>query len=268
MRVKAVLRWFAGKRSATSRVSSVWTVVDGLRMHARVSDQRAPAGAPAVVLVHGLAMSGRYMVPTLLGLAPWHRVYAPDMPGLGESDRPPRQLSLSEHADFLAGWMDSVGLDRAALLGNSLGCQVIVRFAIRHPGRLTKAVLVAPTIEPLARSPLRQAWRLLLDAPHEAPSMLLIAVREYLHVGPRRTWGALKEAIQAHVEERLPGVQAPTLVVRGERDPIVPERWAVAVARLLPRGRLVVIPGAPHAVNYSAAGALVRAVRPFLDGDN
>lgn len=248
------------------RVKDVWTVVDGLRVHARVPERSAPDDAPAVVLVHGLAMSGRYMVPTLLRLAPWYRVYAPDLPGLGKSDRPARRLGLSEQADALAGWMDGVGLDRAALLGNSLGCQVIVRFAIRHPERLTKAVLVAPTIEPRARSPLRQAWRLLLDAPRESPSMIPIAVREYLRAGPRHTWNTLEEAIQAHVEERLPGVRVPTLVVRGERDPIVPQPWAEAVARLLPRGRLVVIPGAPHAVNYSAPEALVRVVRPFLAG--
>ena len=163
--------------------------------------------------------------------------------------------------------MESVSLDRAALLGNSLGCQVIVRFAIKYPERLTKAVLVAPTIDPRARSPVLQAWRLLLDAPREAPFMLLIAIREYLRVGPRRTWSTLKEAVQAPVEERLSRVQVPTLVVRGERDPIVPQGWAEEVAKLLPRGRLFVVPDAPHAVNYSAPAALVRVVWPFFEGD-
>ena len=267
MGIGAILRWFAGWRPDSGRVQSLWTVVGGLRVHARVPTRPAPADAPAVVLVHGLAMSGRYMVPTLLGLAPRYRVYAPDLPGLGLSTRPTRPLTLSEQADALAGWMDGVGLERAALLGNSLGCQVIVRFAIRYPERLTRAVLVGPTMDPRARSPLRQAWRLLLDAPREAPSMRLIAVREYWRAGPRRTWGVLREALGAHVEDRLPGVRAPTLVVRGGRDPIVPERWAEEATRLLPRGRLVVLPKAPHAANYSTPAALVRAVQPFLDGD-
>lgn len=243
----------------------MWTVVGGLRLHARVPATSAPAHAPAVVLVHGLAMSGRYMVPTLLRLASRYRVYAPDLPGLGESDNPARHLNLSEQTEALAGWMESAGLERAALLGNSLGCQVIVRFAIKYPERLTKAVLVAPTIDPRARSPLRQAWRLLLDAPSEAPSMLLIAAWEYLRAGPRHTWRTLKEAVQAPVEERLPKVRAPVLVVRGERDPIVPQGWAEEVASLLPRGRLVVVSGAPHAVNYSDPEALASEVRPFLE---
>lgn len=249
------------------RVASMWTVVDGLRMHARVPNHPAPAGAPAVVLVYGLAMSGRYMVPTLLSLAPWYRVYAPDLPGLGSSTTPARRLNLSEQADALAGWMDGAGLDRAALLGNSLGCQVIVRLALSYPERLTRAVLVAPTMDPRARSALHQAWRLLLDMPREAPSMPFVALQDFWRVGVRRTWSTLSEAVQARVEEHFPGVQAPTLVVRGDRDPIVPQRWAKEVSCLLPRGRLVVIPGAPHAVNYSAPAALVCAVRPFLDGD-
>ncbi|MDQ3880940.1 MAG: alpha/beta hydrolase, partial [Chloroflexota bacterium] len=63
---------------------------------------------------------------------------------------------------------------------------------------------------------------------------------------------------------KLPCVRVPTLVVRGGRDPIVPQAWAEEVARLLPRGRLVVIPGAAHAVNHDAPAALARVVLPFL----
>lgn len=73
MRTPALLRRLAGGRPD---VASSWTVVDGLRMHARVPAAPAPVGAPAVVLVHGLGVSGRYMVPTLPGLAPWSRLRA------------------------------------------------------------------------------------------------------------------------------------------------------------------------------------------------
>lgn len=55
-------------------------------------------------------------------------------------------------------------------------------------------------------------------------------------------------------------------MVRGSRDPIVPQRWAEEVARLLPRGRLEVIPGGPHVVNYTVPAEFVRVIRPFLEG--
>ena len=90
MRIAAILRWFTGRRPDAGRVASLWTVVDGLRVHARVPTRpTTPADAPAVVLVHGLAMSGRYMVPTLLGLAPRYRVYAPGRGGCSDVLRAP-----------------------------------------------------------------------------------------------------------------------------------------------------------------------------------
>lgn len=62
----------------------------------------------------------------------------------------------------------------------------------------------------------------------------------------------------------LRGIRAPTLGVRGARDPIVPQRWAEEAARLLPRGRLVVIPGAAHSITFHAPLELTRVIRPFL----
>lgn len=242
-------------------------VVDGRRITARTSRLPAPVGAPVVVLVHGLGMSGRSMLPTLRMLTPEFRVWAPDLPGFGDSARPRRALDLAELADALAGWMDAVGLPRAAMLGNSLGCQVIGHVATRWPARLTRAVLVGPTRDPRARTPLRQAGRLLLDAPREAPSLIPLATFDYLRAGPARMWRTLRDALDVEVEQRAPHVQVPVLVVRGEHDPIVPQRWAQQLTDLLPNGRLIVVPGAAHAVNYSAPAALVDAVRPFLDAE-
>jgi 2-hydroxy-6-oxonona-2,4-dienedioate hydrolase len=98
------------------RLESRWVTVDGLPVHARVSVDPVPDGFPALVLVHGLGVSGRYMVPTAERLAPHFRVYAPDLPGFGRSGKPSRVLNLTELADALAGWMRAAGLERAALL--------------------------------------------------------------------------------------------------------------------------------------------------------
>jgi 2-hydroxy-6-oxonona-2,4-dienedioate hydrolase len=57
----------------------------------------------------------------------------------------------------------------------------------------------------------------------------------------------------------------PTLVIRGEHDPIVPQQWAEEVCRLLPHGSLVVIPGAAHTLNYTEPAAFVSAMHPFLE---
>lgn len=245
-------------------------MVDGYRIHARVPSAQPEsdvAGDP-VVLVHGLGVSSRYMVPTLRELASSSvPVFAPDLPGFGRSDKPRHVLSLAELADSLAAWMSAQSIGRAVLLGNSLGCQIIAVFAQRHPGRLSAAVLVGPTPDPAALSPWRQALRLVRDAPHESPSEAAYAVADYWRAGPRRMWRTLNEALQSPMREQLTWMRVPTLIVRGAEDPIVSQRWVEQATALLSRGRLVIIPGGPHAANYSAAPVLVREVRRFLDQD-
>lgn len=234
------------------------------RMLAPVEEETDTPAERVVVLVHGLGMSSRYMVPTLRLLAPEFRVLAPDLPGFGRSSRPSHPLTLSELADALVAWMDVLGLQRVALVGHSLGAQVVGHVADRHPGRVACVLLVSPSRDPQARWPWAQAVRLLRDAPREAPSLLPIAVRDYLRSGPRRMWRTLREGMRTDAADRLRRIDHPTLVIRGERDAVVSAWWARKVAGLLPAGELVMLPGAPHGLPYSAADALVAAARPFL----
>lgn len=248
------------------RLESRWFFVDGWRLHARVSTEPVRGDAPAVVLVHGLGVASTYMVPTAVRLAPDYRVYAPDLPGFGHSDKPPRALDIPELADALVSWLDAVGLERAHLIGNSMGCQIIVDTAVRHPARVERAVLQGPTIDRHARTLPQQLGRTLLDVFHEHPSQPLVQTRDYAKFGLRRSLRTFQFAVRDRIEDKVPLVRAPTLVVRGARDPIVSQRWAEEVTRLLPEGRLVVIPGAPHTLNYSTPREFVRVLRPFLEG--
>ena len=91
---------------------SVWTRVGALQVHARVGG--GAAGAKPVVLVHGLGVSSRYMMPIAAELADEFAVYAVDLPGHGPSDRPPRTLDVPALAAALEQWMDAAGLARAS----------------------------------------------------------------------------------------------------------------------------------------------------------
>jgi pimeloyl-ACP methyl ester carboxylesterase len=251
--------------AAGGAIRSTWATVGGLRIHARVADGAAAPGRLPVVLVHGLSVSSRYMMPTARRLAPWRAVYAPDLPGFGESDKPRHVLGVPGLAGALLAWMDAAGLGRAVMLGNSLGCQIIVEIGARRPERLAAAVLVGPTADPAARSVLAHAWRLLRDLPHESPGSILTQSGDYLRAGPRRTLGTLRRALADDVERKLPLVRAPALVVRGERDPIAPQAWCEAAAAALPRGELLLIPGAPHALNHVRPAELAAATLEFLE---
>lgn len=247
---------------------SRWIDLNGLRMHTRVSSNEPHLEAPAVVLVHGLGVSGRYWLPTATHLAEYFRTFVPDLPGFGDSDKPHDVLDLMELAEVLVRWMDAMEIDRAALVGNSLGCQIAVNAVLAHPDRVTRLVMQGPTIDPDACSRNRQIGRLVLDGLVEPPSLLPVVIRDYLKCGYRRLSGTLRHSLDDRIEEKLPQIAVPSLVVRGARDPIVPQRWAEDAARLLPLGRLTVVPGAAHATNFSHPVELARIIREFLSADD
>lgn len=256
---------FIGDKPARPAVlRSVWVLQDGLRMHARISWPPPDPEPTPVVLVHGLSVSSLYMVPTARHLAPHRQAFAPDLPGFGESQGPPEALDIPALADALLGWMDRFDLERPVLLGNSMGCQIIADLAARHPARLAAAVLVGPTMDPRAWGVLGQIGRLLRDARHESPASILTQTADYLRFGLRRTLRTLRYALADPFLEKLPRVSVPALVVRGERDPIAPQEWCAQVASALPAGRLVVLPGAPHALNYDRPADLTRTLLGFL----
>jgi pimeloyl-ACP methyl ester carboxylesterase len=241
---------------------SEWTSVGGVRLHARVGG--AGAG-PRIVLVHGLAVSHRYLMPTAALLGRRHPVAALDLPGFGLSEDPGAVLRTPELADALAGWLDTTGRGPVVLLGNSYGCQVIVDLATRRPDLVRVLVLTGPTTDPSAPSAPRQVLRWLLDVPREPPAQLPILLRDARDAGFRRILGTLREATRDRIEAKLPSVRVPTLVVRGGIEPIVPTRWAAEAARLLPAGELAVLPGIPHNSPYAGAATLTGVVERFLE---
>jgi 2-hydroxy-6-oxonona-2,4-dienedioate hydrolase len=133
-------------------------------MHARVSVDSAPSGSLPLVLVHGIGVASRFMVPVAELLAPYHRVYAPDLPGSGKSEKPAYALSLVELTDDLAGWTRAIGLEGAAFLGNSFGCQIVAGLALRYPGLVERVVLQGPTMDPRGRTAWQQVARWLRNS--------------------------------------------------------------------------------------------------------
>src|SRR5690348_10265760 len=123
-----------------ARPESRFVTVEGLRVHVRVWPG-PPAGGQPLALIHGLGMSSRYMVRLARLLCAGRPIYAPDIPGFGRSETPPRALDVQGQADLLAAWMRALGLDRAAFLGHSLGSQVVADLASRHPELVERLVL-------------------------------------------------------------------------------------------------------------------------------
>ncbi len=258
--------------SYTSRVSraapsipiaSSWHRAGPHLVHARGAGEAA-AGASPLLLVHGLGVSSRSMAPLLRTLARDGVVWAPDLPGFGKSSRPDRALDVDELADALARWMDAAAIARADVAGNSLGAQVALALADRHPGRAGGLVLVGPTMDPTRGGPFGQALRLALDAPREPIALVGSALLDYLRAGPRRCWATLEAALRDRPLDRAARLRAPLLVLRGARDPIASLAFSRALAAASPRGACVEIPAAAHGAHFSAPERVGSLIREFL----
>jgi pimeloyl-ACP methyl ester carboxylesterase len=249
-------------RDASRRLDGRFRTVGGIRVYERWSEL---PGAPVVVLVHGIGVSGRYLLPTAGRLAANCSVHVPDLPGFGRSGRLRARPTVPRLADALEAWLDAAELGRPdAFVANSMGCQIVLDLAARRPERVARLVLVGPTVDRRARSLARQAARLALDVTREPVPLWALQTFDYVVHVSKSGVGGFVEMVRDPVETKLAHVHAPTLVVRGERDPIVPRAWAEEVAGALPRGRLVEIAGAPHAANYSAPDAVARLTLDFL----
>ncbi|HEX8737391.1 MAG TPA: alpha/beta hydrolase [Pyrinomonadaceae bacterium] len=237
--------------------------VNGLRLNTFASNEDFAEKLP-VVLVQGLGISASYMIPTMSEMAKFAKVFTFDLPGFGDSEKPWHVFNIAELADVLAEWMSVARIERAVLVGHSFGSQIVTEFALRHPARIASAVLAAPTFERRARTFFRQFGRFLLNARNEPFSLVLLAVKSYLKFGFVRETLTLRYALADRIEEKLPQIHVPALVLRGELDTIVPQRWAEEVAALLPDGKSVTIGGGTHGVNYNSPQKFAEAIREFL----
>lgn len=245
------------------RISDERTLVDGVEVHARRVE--GPGGRPPVVLVHGFVVSSRYFVPLLREMSVVAPTWAPDLPGFGRSGPLPGRPSVPTLAGWLTRWIEARGLGPALLAANSFGCQIAVQAAVTRPDLVTGLVLNGPTIDPQARDLRRQTWRWLQTSRQESLLQAPVLVRDYVDFGLLRARTMMREVIDDRIEDKLPEVRQPTVVLRGEVDRIVPRPWAEEVVRLLPQGRLTTVPGGAHTVNFTHPTEMAAVVRELLD---
>jgi 2-hydroxy-6-oxonona-2,4-dienedioate hydrolase len=245
------------------RIESDWTVVDGRRIHVRRSVD-PPPDAPAVILVHGIGVSSSYFIPLASVLAPHCRVYAPDLPGFGESWKPERTLLLPELGSWLGRWIETAQPGPATVVGQSFGSQVVVDLAVRRPDLVRRLVLQGPTGDPRAQTIRQQLFRWARGVGKEPDSLSGITRADYRKAGMRRVLRTWINSLHDRLDLKLFRVQAPTLVLRGENDVIAPQEWVERAAAMLPDGRWAVVPDGLHAINYSSPVGFAEAILPFV----
>jgi pimeloyl-ACP methyl ester carboxylesterase len=270
----------------------------GHRLVYRVGGDLA-SDRPVLLIVHGVAGSSGTWQPVLPALARGYTVVAPDLPGHGESDKARLDYSLGAHANMLRDLMIALGIERATLVGQSLGGGVAMQLAYQHPQFCERLVLVSsgglgpevswmlraltvpgveylmPVIFPklvgkagnaIGRGLARFGWR----APHlEQEWHAYVSLTE---PGNRhsfiRTLRAVVEptgqSVSAHDKLYLAS-RLPTLIVWGGHDRIIPVGHAYAAHEAIPGSQLVIFEGSGHFPHAEEPERFVDVLEHFID---
>lgn len=240
-------------------------MIDGVDVFYRESVN--PPDARVMTHLHGFGLSGRYLLPTAELLADEFHTLVPDLPGFGRSGKSRAGLDIPDLAHAAARFLDDRGIRTSTLVGNSMGCPVILEFAHHHPERIDRAVLVSPA-GGIHNQPLRRAvGQLAKDGGREPRKMITVATPDYLRFGVPSTFKMFRALTRYPSLQRLLQLQVPTLVVLGTRDPLLPGPARIKEVASQDENHVlvVVLEGAAHAINFSHPQELAHIIRLFMD---
>lgn len=243
------------------------------------------AGAgPAVVLLHGLGGNSANWAFNTPALAQKHRVIVPDQVGFGGSDKPLINYRVATYVDFLDKFLEDLKVERATLVGNSMGGWVAAAYALKHPTKVERLVLVdaagfAPPKEfdlaalsglnPSTRAGMKQLAGMVFFNPllkTDAAVDMLLAQR--LSAGDGYTIQSLVESIhrgEDMLDGRLGAIKQPVLIVWGREDGLTPlAREGERFRKEIPHAQFVVFDNCGHVPQVEKAAEFNAAVLNFL----
>jgi pimeloyl-ACP methyl ester carboxylesterase len=239
---------------------------------------------PPVVLLHGFSLDMRSWDDQFAALAPTHRVVRYDLRGFGRSDLP--TAAPYDHVEDLGAVLDAAAMPRADLVGLSLGANVVLGFALRHPERTRRLVLVSPGLPGYrwkgARPPEAAAAHAKVHGIESTKAFwlgneLFAAARRRPAVGARLAaimadysgwhWANSNPALPLPTTlEKLAQCRIPTLVVSGSEDLEDYRAIAALIAGTMPDARLEVMDGAGHMAPMEEPAHFNRLLGSFLAG--
>lgn len=261
------------------------TTVDG---HAWPWLESGPAGAPPVLLLHGYGTSKDAMMMISSWLAPAHRVVAPDLPGFGTHDFHEGEVHDGAfYARSVLRFMDAIGIERASIVGTSMGGAIAAEIALTQPDRVDRLVLLAPAglVAPVVNDFMRRAdagdnplrmesdedFNRVVALVFEEPPPIPYPVRAHLVSEAQRRLPWTNQIIPAiesfgrrGLEGRLGEIRAPTLVLWGDRDRVLDRSLLARFVAEIPGAKGEEVAGAGHVLFSDRPDEVRRRIVPFL----
>ena len=253
---------------------------------------------PPVLFIHGLSGCWQNWLEQLPLFARDHRVIAVDLPGFGQSEMPVEEISITGYADAIDELMETLEIEEARIVGNSMGGFIGAELAIQHPERVERLVLVAAaglSIESIRterkkglrhraenvvfftlghiasrshqvalRPRLRHAL-LMLVAAHPAQLPAPLAAQQVLGSGKPGFSDALEAMCRYPLRDRLEKIACPTLIIWGEKDLLVPVKDAAIFEKLIPDARKIIYEDTGHVSMMERPARFNSDVKAFLD---
>jgi pimeloyl-ACP methyl ester carboxylesterase len=167
-------------------------------------------------------------------------------------------------AEIIGELLDEMGVLSCVVIGHSMGVQSATELALARPGLVSQVVLIGAAVDARRRTVPQQALALAVNNALEKPVLNAIQFTDVLRCGPRWYSAELAVAMEYPLEERLPLLTQPVLLMRGSRDLVAGSAWSRALAESAFDGELAEIDGAFHGVHHSAAGVVTARIASFL----
>jgi pimeloyl-ACP methyl ester carboxylesterase len=239
---------------------------------------------PAIVFLHGHPFSRAMWAPQVEALSDEFRVVAPDLPGYGASPPLAQIMSMRRLADEVVGLLDAIGVERAAVVGLSMGGLVAMELGLGYPERVDGLVLAATTAAPPTDVEAQRRRRAAADleahgmVAHTAemlprlfgpegardPALTVPIASTMLRTSPTGAAAALRgRAQRPDYEQLLRGLRPPALVIAGDSDAYSTKEVTDQLVAALPAPDVLFLPGIGHMPNLEAQSAFDDAVRGF-----
>jgi len=271
------LRCPAEEQKEAPRTTDKFVTVYGVKIHY----VEAGSGSP-VILIHGLADDATIWNSVIAPFSARFRVIALDQIGFGRSDKPLLNYRVSTFVDFLDGFMSELKIERASIIGNSLGSWVAAACALEHPERIERLVLsdaagyaaLAKTMDPHALIALRLASRedirylgALTFHDKRFYQDIDVIFKQRVTAGDSYTVGRFLDSMirgDDVLDNRLRMINRPTLLIWGRDDKLIPLSFGERFHREIAHSRLRVIDNCGHLPQFECSGEFATAVMQFF----
>jgi pimeloyl-ACP methyl ester carboxylesterase len=248
----------ARKRKVTTHI----VLVEGTPVRYWVVGEGQP-----VVLIHGLSGSMLWWRNNTTAFADHYRVYLVDLPGFGSMARRSKRLTLVKVASWLYKWMEAVGIRQAHLVGHSMGGYISLWLAAHHPHLVSCLILISPAVMPQVNSVFEYLVPLVTSTRSLTPHFFPILFYDALRAGPYLLFRTACDLAAVDGREEIRKISAPTLLVWGEDDSLVPLKIGTLLQQEMRHANFLLLKRAGHVSMFDQPEMFNAAALAFLRGE-